>query len=142
MKKENITTINNMDADMQELLRSYIINQIAINKESYELYLDAEHKLFEQEDGVNALDKLTKMGANPNAYTSFNHTSYLFECTENFEEVLKALIHFVQNPYLDSRHLLYQHKMFLLIQLLSLLQTPLFLIFVHLLDFLEHCKLL
>ena len=36
MKKENITTINNMDADMQELLRSYIINQMAINKESYE----------------------------------------------------------------------------------------------------------
>ena len=31
-----------------------------------------EHKLFEQEDGVNALDRLTKMGANPNAYTSFN----------------------------------------------------------------------
>ena len=63
-----------------------------------------EHKLFEQEDGVNALDRLTKMGANPNAYTSFNHTSYLFECTENFEEVLKALIHFVQNPYLTEEN--------------------------------------
>ena len=35
-----------------------------------------EHKLFEQEDGVNALDKLTKMGANPNAYTSFFNTLY------------------------------------------------------------------
>lgn len=63
-----------------------------------------EHKLFEQEDGVNALDKLTKMGANPNAYTSFNHTSYLFECTNNFEEVLKALIEFVQNPYLTEEN--------------------------------------
>lgn len=63
-----------------------------------------EHKLFEQEDGVNALDKLTKMGANPNAYTSFNHTSYLFECTTNFEEVLKALIQFVQNPYLTHEN--------------------------------------
>lgn len=63
-----------------------------------------EHKLFEQEDGVNALDKLTKMGANPNAYTSFNHTSYLFECTDNFEEVLKALIEFVQNPYLTDEN--------------------------------------
>lgn len=63
-----------------------------------------EHKLFEQEDGVNALDRLTKMGANPNAYTSFNHTSYLFECTENFEEVLKALIQFVQNPYLTEEN--------------------------------------
>lgn len=63
-----------------------------------------EHKLFEQEDGVNALDKLTKMGANPNAYTSFNHTAYLFECTENFNEVFKALLYFVQNPYLTEEN--------------------------------------
>lgn len=63
-----------------------------------------EHKLFEQEDGVNALDRLTKMGANPNAYTSFNHTAYLFECTDNFSEVFKALIHFVQNPYLTKEN--------------------------------------
>ncbi|MBQ9315016.1 MAG: insulinase family protein [Clostridia bacterium] len=63
-----------------------------------------EHKLFEQEDGVNALDRLTKMGANPNAYTSFNHTAYLFECTENFNEVFKALIQFVQNPYLTKEN--------------------------------------
>ena len=63
-----------------------------------------EHKLFEQEDGENALDKLTKMGANPNAYTSFNHTSYLFDCTENFNEVFKALMHFVQNPYLTPEN--------------------------------------
>ena len=63
-----------------------------------------EHKLFEQEDGENALDKLTKMGANPNAYTSFNHTSYLFECTENFNEVFKALMYFVQNPYLTKEN--------------------------------------
>lgn len=63
-----------------------------------------EHKLFEQEDGVNALDKLTKMGANPNAYTSFNHTAYLFECTENFNDVFKALLYFVQNPYLTHEN--------------------------------------
>ncbi len=63
-----------------------------------------EHKLFEQEDGENALDKLTKMGANPNAYTSFNHTAYLFDCTDNFNEIFKALIHFVQNPYLTKEN--------------------------------------
>ena len=63
-----------------------------------------EHKLFEQEDGENALDKLNKMGANPNAYTSFNHTSYLFDCTDNFNEVFKALMHFVQNPYLTPEN--------------------------------------
>ncbi len=63
-----------------------------------------EHKLFEQEDGVNALDRLTKMGANPNAYTSFNHTAYLFECTENFNEIFKSLLYFVQNPYLTEEN--------------------------------------
>ena len=63
-----------------------------------------EHKLFEQEDGENALDKLTKMGANPNAYTSFNHTAYLFDTTDNFEEVFKALLYFVQNPYLTKEN--------------------------------------
>ena len=63
-----------------------------------------EHKLFEQEDGLNALDRLTKMSANPNAYTSFNHTAYLFECTENFNDIFKALLHFVQNPYLTEEN--------------------------------------
>ncbi len=63
-----------------------------------------EHKLFEQEEGENALDKLTKMGANPNAYTSFNHTAYLFDTTDHFTEIFKALMHFVQNPYLTEEN--------------------------------------
>lgn len=63
-----------------------------------------EHKLFEEEDGINALDKLSKLGANANAYTSFNHTAYLFEGTENFEECLDVLISFVQNPYLTNEN--------------------------------------
>ncbi|MBQ9266697.1 MAG: insulinase family protein [Clostridia bacterium] len=63
-----------------------------------------EHKLFEEEDGVNALDKLSKIGANANAYTSFNHTAYLFEGTENFEKALDILISFVQNPYLTDEN--------------------------------------
>lgn len=63
-----------------------------------------EHKLFEEEDGVNALDKLSKLGANANAYTSFNHTAYLFEGTENFEKCLDVLINFVQKPYLTEEN--------------------------------------
>ena len=41
-----------------------------------------EHKLFEQESGVNSLDTLTALGVNPNAYTTTDHTAYLFECTD------------------------------------------------------------
>ncbi len=63
-----------------------------------------EHKLFEEEDGINALDKLSKLGANANAYTSFNHTAYLFEGTDNFENCLDVLINFVQNPYLTNEN--------------------------------------
>lgn len=63
-----------------------------------------EHKLFEEEDGVNALDKLSKLGANANAYTSFNHTAYLFSCTDKFDESFDALLKFVQNPYLTDEN--------------------------------------
>ena len=63
-----------------------------------------EHKLFEEEDGINALDKLSKLGANANAYTSFNHTAYLFSCTDKFDEAFDALLNFVQNPYLTEEN--------------------------------------
>ena len=54
-----------------------------------------EHKLFEEEDGINALDKLSKIGANANAYTTFNHTAYLFSCNDRFDEAFDILLQFV-----------------------------------------------
>lgn len=57
-----------------------------------------EHKLFEDEDG-DAFAKYAKTGASANAYTSFDKTCYLFSCADNFEESLKILLNFVQNPY-------------------------------------------
>ena len=57
-----------------------------------------EHKLFESEDG-DAFAKYAKTGASANAYTSFDKTCYLFSCADNFEESLKILLEFVQNPY-------------------------------------------
>lgn len=62
-----------------------------------------EHKLFEQEDGP-ALEKFSEMGASGNAYTSFDHTAYLFSCTDNFENCFKYLMKFVQNPYLTDEN--------------------------------------
>ena len=58
-----------------------------------------EHKMFEEEDGINALDKLSKIGANANAYTTFNHTAYLFSCNSRFYEAFDILLSFVQSPY-------------------------------------------
>lgn len=57
-----------------------------------------EHKLFEDEDG-DAFAKYAKTGASANAYTSFDKTCYLFSCADNFDESLKILLNFVQNPY-------------------------------------------
>ena len=63
-----------------------------------------EHKLFEEEDGINALDKLSKIGANANAYTTFNHTAYLFSCNDRFDEAFDILLSFVQKPYLTDEN--------------------------------------
>jgi len=60
-----------------------------------------EHKLFEQKDG-SVMDKFSELGSNPNAYTSFNQTVYLFSCTDKFDENFRLLLNFVQNPYITE----------------------------------------
>lgn len=63
-----------------------------------------EHKLFEQKDGTNSLDNLTALGVNANAYTTNDHTAYLFECTDNFYEAMDELMDYVQNPYFTDEN--------------------------------------
>lgn len=58
-----------------------------------------EHKMFEQKSGINSLDTLMALGVDANAYTTNNHTAYLFESTDNFYEALDELMDYVQNPY-------------------------------------------
>ena len=58
-----------------------------------------EHKMFEQENGVNSLDALSSLGVDANAYTTNDYTTYLFECTDNFYEALDELMDYVQHPY-------------------------------------------
>lgn len=60
-----------------------------------------EHKLFEQKDG-SVMDKFAALGSNPNAYTSFNQTVYLFSCTDRFNENFDLLLNYVQNPYITQ----------------------------------------
>ena len=57
-----------------------------------------EHKLFESEEG-DAFERYAKTGASANAYTSFDRTSYLFSCTDRFEESMEILLDFVTHPY-------------------------------------------
>ena len=63
-----------------------------------------EHKLFEQENGHNSLDVLSSLGVNANAYTTNNHTAYLYECTNNFYEALDEFMNYVQSPYFTDEN--------------------------------------
>lgn len=63
-----------------------------------------EHKLFEKENGENSLDVLSALGVEANAYTTNDHTAYLFECTKNFDEALDELLSYVQNPYFTDEN--------------------------------------
>ncbi len=58
-----------------------------------------EHKMFEQKSGVNSLDTLTALGVNANAYTTNDHTAYLYEATDNFYDALDEYMDYIQNPY-------------------------------------------
>lgn len=59
-----------------------------------------EHKMFEQRTGRNSLDVLMSLGLDANAYTTNDHTAYLFECSnDKFYEGLDEFMDYVQNPY-------------------------------------------
>ena len=60
-----------------------------------------EHKMFEQPSGTNSLDTLMALGLEANAYTTNDHTAYLFECSEDecFYKGLDELMDYVQSPY-------------------------------------------
>lgn len=63
-----------------------------------------EHKMFEQESGRNSLDTLMALGVDANAYTTNNHTAYLFETTDHFMEALEELMDYVQHPYFTDEN--------------------------------------
>ena len=63
-----------------------------------------EHKMFEQENGVNSLDALTALGVEANAYTTNDHTAYLYECTDNFYEALDEFMDYVQHPFFTDEN--------------------------------------
>ena len=63
-----------------------------------------EHKMFEQESGINSLDTLMALGVDANAYTTNNHTAYLFETTDHFEDALDDLMDYVQHPYFTDEN--------------------------------------
>ena len=63
-----------------------------------------EHKMFENEDGVDTFSRFAAYGASANAFTSMEVTAYLFKCTENFDKNLEILLDYVTHPYFTSEN--------------------------------------
>lgn len=63
-----------------------------------------EHKLFEMPDGNDASNRLSFLGANANAFTTYNQTTYLFSATSNVKESLEVLLDFVQQPHFTDEN--------------------------------------
>ena len=57
-----------------------------------------EHKMFELPDR-DVTAEFAALGANVNAFTSYDITAYYFSCSENFRENLELLLEFVSTPY-------------------------------------------
>lgn len=60
-----------------------------------------EHKLFDKQN-YDSSDLFAKFGAENNAFTSFNQTSYLFSATTDFSQNFKTLLDLVEKPYFDK----------------------------------------
>lgn len=63
-----------------------------------------EHKVFEEKDGEDPFTYFGTRGADANASTSYEKTTYLFSGTSSFEENLNFLLDFVQNPYFTEEN--------------------------------------
>lgn len=61
-----------------------------------------EHKMFATPEG-DVFDLYAKRGASANAYTTFNHTSYLFSCTSRFDENLETLLETLSAMHADEK---------------------------------------
>ena len=58
-----------------------------------------EHKMFEQEDGIDPFSYFSESGTGANASTSFDYTQYICYGTKNFEDNLRYLLKYVNSPY-------------------------------------------
>lgn len=60
-----------------------------------------EHKMFDKHD-CDVMESFSILGANCNAFTSFEQTSYLFSTVENVNDCTELLLDFVQNIELSE----------------------------------------
>ena len=61
-----------------------------------------EHKMFETADGGDADSAFAALGADANAFTTYDRTAYQFTCTEHFEEALAVLLRLTGGLYVTE----------------------------------------
>ena len=65
-----------------------------------------EHKMFEQEDGVDPFTYFSQSGTDSNASTSYDNTEYICYGNKNFLDNLRYLLHFVNHPFFTDDNVL------------------------------------
>ncbi|HHT38175.1 MAG TPA: insulinase family protein [Mollicutes bacterium] len=63
-----------------------------------------EHKMFEQENGIDPMLYYAQNGADVNAYTSQYNTAYYFLSSDHLKENLEYLLDFVQSPFFTDEN--------------------------------------
>ena len=61
-----------------------------------------EHKMFEEADGTSCDLRFAELGAEVNAYTSYDRTVYYISCTQRFEEALDELFRLVSRLHVTN----------------------------------------
>lgn len=79
-------------------------NEKRFKSEPYGIAHFLEHKLFEQEDGIDPFQFFSKYGIDSNASTGYKATNYYIEGTKYAKEGLDFLIKFVNNPYFTDKN--------------------------------------
>lgn len=64
-----------------------------------------EHKLFEQKNGIDPMNFYSRSGSECNAMTSYDSTSYVFYCNNNFIKNINYLLNYVQDPYFTDKNI-------------------------------------
>ncbi len=63
-----------------------------------------EHKVFEQEDGIDPFTFFSKSGSDCNAYTGYDQTCYLFSGSSNIKKNINYLLDYVQKPCFTDKN--------------------------------------
>ncbi len=63
-----------------------------------------EHKMFEQENGIDPFMFFGRSGTYSNALTNYFNTTYVFAGNQNFKNNLNYLLDFIQSPYFTDEN--------------------------------------